>query len=283
MRSDEDSLYGEGGLFFMLRRNKALFFLLGIAASLVVLAGFGRIATQASAQELVRVIPHFGTGTHEILIFSDYFCPHCKIIDEKAEGLLKELLATHKVQIKFIDVPFNRATPIYAKYYLQAVNAQPDLDNALRVRKALFEAAMDKGIRDEEALTRYLAGRQIKWTAMNEKSVFPLMGALIKEHKINQTPTCLIRYSAVDMRRYIGSVEIWNGLQELKNHLSAAVKKRVKIKIATVTQGAKAHTGHGATVTKMFPPGKARRESALMTVWSGTCRQAKWSAPRMRV
>lgn len=204
--------------------KKIKLFLLGAAGCLPILMVLVWPFTQVHGQELVRVIPYFGTGTHEILIFSDYFCPHCKIIDEKAEGLLKELLATHKVQIKFIDVPFNRATPIYAKYYLQAVNAQPDLDNALRVRKALFEAAMDKGIRDEEALTRYLAGRQIKWTAMNEKSVFPLMGALIKEHKINQTPTCLIRYSAADMRRYIGSVEIWNGLQELKNHLSAAVK-----------------------------------------------------------
>ena len=204
--------------------KKIKLFLLGAAGCLPILMVLVWPFTQVHGQELVRVIPYFGTGTHEILIFSDYFCPHCKIIDEKAEGLLKELLATHKVQIKFIDVPFNRATPIYAKYYLQAVNAQPDLDNALRVRKALFEAAMDKGIRDEEALTRYLAGRQIKWASMNEKSVFPLMGALIKEHKINQTPTCLIRYSAADMRRYIGSVEIWNGLQELKKHLSAAVK-----------------------------------------------------------
>ena len=204
--------------------KKIKLFLLGAAGCLPILMVLVWPFTQVHGQELVRVIPYFGTGTHEILIFSDYFCPHCKIIDEKAEGLLKELLATHKVQIKFIDVPFNRATPLYAKYYLQAVNAQPDLDNALRVRKALFEAAMDKGIRDEEALTRYLAGSQIKWASSNEKSVFPLRGALIKEHKINQTPTCLSRYSAADMRRYIGSVEIWNGLQELKNHLSAAVK-----------------------------------------------------------
>ena len=224
MRSDEDSLYGEGDLF-MFRRNKALFFLMGLAACLIVWAGSGRFVTQACAQELVRVVPFFGNGPYEILMFSDYFCPHCKLIDEKAESLLKELSAEGKVKVTFIDVPFNRVTPLYAKYYLQAVNAQPDLDNALRVRKALFEAAMDKGIRDEEKLTAHLATKKIKWAQMNEKSVFPFMGALIKEYRINQTPTCLIKYPAGEIKRYTGRIEIWDGLNELKNHLSHGEKQ----------------------------------------------------------
>ena len=74
--------------------KKIKLFLLGAAGCLPILMVLVWPFTQVHGQELVRVIPYFGTGTHEILIFSDYFCPHCKIIDEKAEGLLKELLAT---------------------------------------------------------------------------------------------------------------------------------------------------------------------------------------------
>lgn len=190
-----------------------------VAACVAVFSGFLPVQ-KACAQELVRIIPFFGDGPYEILMFSDYFCPHCRLIDEKAEPLLKELVAAGKTKITFIDVPFTRITPMYAKYYLQAVNAQPDIDNALRVRKALFEAAMEKDIRNEERLTAHLTIKEIQWAQMNEKSIFPLMGALIKEHKINQTPTCLIKYPAGELKRFTGRIEIWNGLNELKNHLS---------------------------------------------------------------
>lgn len=204
--------------------NKIKLFLLGVAGCLSVLLVLVWPFTQARGQDLVRMIPFFGSGHYKILIFSDYFCPHCKVIDEKAEPLLEELSATGKVKITFIDVPFNRATPMYAKYYLYAVTADPSISYALRVRKALFRAALEKGIRDEGALAAHLVKNKITWKAMNEKSVFPLMSAAVKEQKITHTPTCMIRYSAADVKRYVGDREIWDGLNQLKNYLAGADK-----------------------------------------------------------
>jgi len=59
---------------------------------------------------------------------------------------------------------------------------------------------------------------------MDEKSVFPLMTAVIKEHKINATPTCVIKYSASDVKRFVSTDEIWDGLIKLKAHLETVKK-----------------------------------------------------------
>jgi len=178
-------------------------------------------ASNADAQ---RVIPSMGVAPYEVLMFSDYFCPPCKQIDSKAEPLLKELLASGKVKITFVDVPFHSATPIYAKYYLYAVNANADSGNVFHVRKILFDAAQAKRIQKEDALIAYLKEKKIFWKVMDEKAIFPLLSSLIKENKVDQTPTCIIKYSSMDVKKYVGTEEIWIGLTKLKTHL-ATVKK----------------------------------------------------------
>ena len=59
---------------------------------------------------------------------------------------------------------------------------------------------------------------------MDEKSIFPMLSDIIKENNIDPTPTCVIKYSATDVKKYIGDDEIWNGLTALKTHISAGKK-----------------------------------------------------------
>ncbi len=165
-------------------------------------------------------VPSLGQGSYEVIIFSDYFCPPCKRIDTKAESLMKELLKTGKVKLTFVDVPFNPATPIYAKYYLYAVNKSPVISNVLHVRRILFEAAQSRHIQDEKALLAFLIEKKVAGSPMNERSIFPLLSAVIKEHKIDATPTCVIKYSPADVRKYVGTDEIWDGLTKLKLYLT---------------------------------------------------------------
>ena len=115
--------------------------------------------------------------------------------------------------------PFHNATPIYAKYYLYAANANSSANNILHVRKILFEAAQAKHIQKEDALVAYLKEQKISWKTMDEKSIFPMLSAIIKENKIDSTPTCVIKYSATDVKKYVGDDEIWDGLTKLKLHL----------------------------------------------------------------
>ena len=103
--------------------------------------------------------------------------------------------------------------------HLYAVTADPSISYALRVRKALFRAALEKGIRDEGALAAHLVKNKITGRLMNEK-LFPFMSAAIKSKK---SPTRLPAYqvSAADVKRYVGDREIWMS-EQLKNYLAGA-------------------------------------------------------------
>lgn len=188
-------------------------------------AGFAVVfALFASVAFANPAIPALGSGTYEVIMFADYFCPPCKRIDTKAEALMKELLTTGNVKITFVDVPFNRLTPMYVKYYLYAANAKGEISNILHVRKTLFAAAQEKRIETEDALVQYLKHQKIALKPFNEKFVYPLLSAAIKDNKIDQTPTCVIRYSIAGEKKYIGDIEIWEGLMQLKTLLQPGKK-----------------------------------------------------------
>jgi thiol-disulfide isomerase/thioredoxin len=218
-------LYFLGEVSFpMFRLNKLPLLLFSVLGYLTVLLTFSGSVTPAYGQTNDKVIPSLGNGAYEIILFTDYFCPPCKKIDTKAEPLFKELLVTGRVKITFVDVPFSQATPTYAKYYLYAANADSGMDNILHVRNLFFEAAQVKNIEKEDALIAFLKEKKISWKAMDEKSILPLLSAFIKEHKVNATPTCIIKYSTSDVQRFVGDDKIWDGLTKLKAHL-ATLKK----------------------------------------------------------
>ncbi len=208
----------------MFKINKLPLLLVSVLGYLAVLLTFSGSVTPAYGQDSIQGIPSLGKGPYEVTIFADYFCPPCRRIDKKAEPLLKELLATGQVKITFVDVPLYSATPIYAKYYLYAVNADPGINNVLHVRKVLFDAAQGRNIQTEEDLIAYLKEQKIIWKAFDEKTIFPLLTDIIRKNIIGSTPTCAIKYSATDVKKYIGDDKIWEGLTKLKGHL-AAVKK----------------------------------------------------------
>jgi protein-disulfide isomerase len=184
----------------------------------LILFTFSGSATPAYGQEGPR-IPSLGKGAYEVLFFSDYFCPPCQILDTTLEPVLKDLLAYGNVTITFIDVPFSKATPLYAKYYLYAVQAGADAPEVLRIRRTLFHAAQEKNIQSKELLVNYLKEQKISWKEYDEKTVLQMLNMIIKQNRINSTPTCVIRYSPSDAKKYVGIDEIHNGLSELKSHL----------------------------------------------------------------
>jgi thiol:disulfide interchange protein DsbA len=210
--------------FPMFRVHKLPLLLFSLLGYLTILFTFSGSVTPAYGQDSTSSIPSLGKGKYEIVMFADYFCPPCRRIDTKAEPLLKELLATNKVKITFIDVPFHSATPIYVKYYLYAANANSDANNVLHVRKILFDAAQDRQIQTEKDLIDYLKEQKISWKVMDEKSIFLKLSAIINKNNIKATPTCVIRYSTKDVKKFVGEDEIWNGLTTLKTRISAGKK-----------------------------------------------------------
>jgi hypothetical protein len=208
----------------MFKINKLPLLLVSVLGYLTILFTFSGSVTPAYGQDAPRDIPSLGNGPYEVTVFADYFCPPCRRIDTKAEPLFKELLATGKVKITFVDVPFAQATPVYAKYYLYAVNAGADNKEVLRIRTSLFYAAQAKNIRKEDVLLGYLSEQKIIWKAFDEKPVFQQLSRVIKQHMIDTTPTCVISYSATDVKKFVGTDEIWDGLIQLKAHLEIVKK-----------------------------------------------------------
>ena len=203
----------------MFRIHKLPLFVVSLLGYFIILLTFSGSVTPSYGQDKISDVPSLGQGNYEVILFADYFCPPCRMIDAKAEPVLKELLASEKVKITFVDVPFSHATPIYARIFLYAVNAGAKNEEVLRIRKTLFTAAQVKRIQSQDALINYLIEEKIAGKKLDEKLVFSMWSNLIKEHKINQTPTCIIKYSATDIKKYVGTNEIWDGLLKLKSHL----------------------------------------------------------------
>ena len=90
--------------------------------------------------------------------------------------------------------------------------------------KSFSSAAQEKRIETSEALLGYLKEQKIVGKSFDEKPVFSMLSAMIKENKVDKTPTCVIKYSSMDVKKYVGTEEIWIGLTKLKTHL-ATVKK----------------------------------------------------------
>jgi thiol:disulfide interchange protein DsbA len=210
--------------FPMFRIHKLPLLLFSLLGYLTILFTFSGSVTPAYGQTIDKVVPSLGKGPYEIIMFADYFCPPCRRIDTKAEPLLKKLLTTNKVKITFIDVPIHSPTSIYDKYYLYAINANPGANSVLHIRKKLFDAAQDRHIQTEDALVVYLNEQKISWKIFDEKSMLTMLSDIIKKNKIQATPTCVIRYSASDVRKFVGEDEIWSGLTTLKTHISAGKK-----------------------------------------------------------
>jgi len=210
--------------FPMFKIKKLPLLIVSVLGYLAILLTFSGSVTPAYGQEAVRSVPSLGKGPYEVIMFADYLCPPCRQIDSKTEPLFKELLATGRVRITFVDVPFSRVTPMYAKYYLYSVNAGADEHGILHIRKVLFDAAQVKNIKMEDELIGYLKKQKISWKVMDEKSIFPMLSAMIKENKVDSTPTCVIKYSATDVKIFVGTDKIWDGLTKFKAHL-LTVKK----------------------------------------------------------
>ncbi len=206
--------------FSMLSIYKLPLLLFSLLGYLFILLTFSGSVTPAYGEKNANNVPSLGNGKYEIIVFADYFCPPCKVIDAKAEPLLKELLATGKVKLTFADVPFHKESIFYAKYYLYSANANPEAEKIFHVRRLLFEAAQVKNIEKEKVLLDYLTEQKIELKPFNEKLLFPALTTMIKKHDVRATPSCVVKYSAKDIRKFIGGQDIWNGLMALKDHLS---------------------------------------------------------------
>jgi thiol:disulfide interchange protein DsbA len=185
-----------------------------------LLVFIGSIAPAAGAE--TEAVPSFGQGPREVLIFSDYFCPPCRALEPKLEPVLDALYKQDNVKIRFVDTPMHKETPLFAKFYLYAARATSDYEAVVRARKVLFAlAGKENVIWMDERIEEAFRKEKIAYTPFDFRSVQPALNGLIKQHRVDATPTCVILSPGAKAGKYVGAEDILKGLRALKGSPAA--------------------------------------------------------------
>jgi hypothetical protein len=195
-----------------------------ILSYIFVSFAFNGSTTPAYAEERA-LAPSYGKGSWELIIFTDYFCPPCQRAEADMKPIIEKLLNQGNVQITFVDFPGYPQTSMYAKYFLYAAKADSGYKNSMMAREALFDLATQNNIKTEAALGRAIKEKGIALKVFNHKLVFNQWKMMIDTYNINQTPTCILKYSNKYLRKFSDSDEIHN---ELLPELEAMVIKSKK-------------------------------------------------------
>ena len=178
---------------------------------LVILPGCGKPAPNIEKS----LVPSYGDGSTEVIIFTDYFCPPCQALEPDLEAMLIKLMEKGDVKITFVDAPVSKHTQLYAKCFLYSIHADHDFQGALKTRRILFATAKTNAVFTEEEIASELRGQGIAFRPYDLSEVYSKLNELMKNHGIRSTPTCVVKYSDADVRKYTGPDEIKRGLSLL--------------------------------------------------------------------
>jgi len=172
------------------------------------------ILTAGAAWGQDKTFPTYGTGAVTVRIYTDYFCPPCRGMEPAVEPLLRNLIKKGFITLTLVDTPFSKYTPLYACYFLYALNAKNDFEHALLVRNTLFDAATNRHFTTKERLEEIFKGKGISYTVFEPKPAFDRYNALIKEDSIDATPSCVIIRDG-KKEKFVGGPDIVNALKAL--------------------------------------------------------------------
>ena len=174
---------------------------------------FGLIAAgSGSAAEQNPPFPSYGSGSVEVRLYTDYFCPPCRAMEPDVEPILKDLLKRNAIRLTLVDVPFNEYTPLYARNFLYAIKESNAVEDAFRARNALQQAAANKEITTQARIETLFREKGIAYGVWDPKPAFDRYNVLIKEDKIDATPTCVVIMNG-QKKAFVGGPDIINALK----------------------------------------------------------------------
>ena len=192
-----------------------------ILGYIFVVITFSGSATPAYGAEK-SIVPSYGSGKYELIIFTDYFCPPCQSMESEIDPAVKEFLSGGGVRVTFVDLPIHKETRLYAQYFLYAAKAAKRYETVLHARRVLFSLATNNAAQSEDDLKKALKAEGIPIAVYDLSPVYPALNKIINAYQAKSTPTCIIKYSGDDIRKYTGTFEIRNGLGMLRATLATA-------------------------------------------------------------
>ena len=183
----------------------------------ITLTFTGSMTTAHCAES--TLVPSYGSGPYQMLIFSDYFCQPCQRLEHWLDNEVHELLAKGGITVSFVDLPIYKLTPLYARYFLYAANASQSYKDVLLARRVLFETASCIGAITEPQLENALKARNIPLKPYDVKPVFKQYNDIVRKYQVRGTPNIVFVYSSTDIRKYSGDKDIKKGVSELRTAL----------------------------------------------------------------
>jgi len=177
---------------------------------------FNGSVTPSYAQKIE--FPVFGNAKSqtEIIIYSDYFCPGCRKIDNQINDVLRK--KKDKIKVHFVDVPLHAGSIEYAEIFLYSWFAGgKDLERAIKVREILFHAAETKT--DQRGVLNILNSQKIPYKEDRDdaRAIFRnFYTPSMQKDKINSTPTVVI-VKGNDRESYAGGSKILKALEEISS------------------------------------------------------------------
>ena len=204
-------------MFFLVARHlkKWVIILLVAAGLLLTSFTFNGAVIPSYADESY---PQFGSDKArvEIIVYSDYFCPHCMKIDKQVNTILLKL--KDRARIRFVDVPIHPGSLEYSEVFLYSwFVSGNNLKTAIMVRELLFDEAVKKT--DQAGVIALLKSKGISVKSDKEKarSVFRgFYNESLKTDKVNATPAVVI-VKAGERKKYVGGKEILKALEKLSS------------------------------------------------------------------
>lgn len=180
----------------------------------VIVAGFVFLSA-ISVQAMSDPFPTYGTGAVQVRLYTDYFCPPCRGMEPALEPILKDLVKRKVIKVTLIDVPYSKSSPLYARYFLYALKSKYDFDHALMVRNTLFDATITNQVNTGEKIEELFRSKGIPYKAFEPRPAFDKYNNLIKEDRIDATPSCVIIKSG-KKETFVGGADIIKALKGLK-------------------------------------------------------------------
>lgn len=181
---------------------------------LTLLAAAGLLFFSGPLFAAEPVTTAFGKGAIEVRVYTDYFCGPCQDEEKEVISHITDLVEKNRIRVVFIDTPIHQETVFYAGYFLAALNAKGDFQQAVAARNALFEAAT-KRVEGKEAMEAFLKKKGVEIRLFDTAPVFKIFSGYLKEDRINSTPTCVI-IGPQGKQTLVGKEDIVKGIRALR-------------------------------------------------------------------
>jgi Asp-tRNA(Asn)/Glu-tRNA(Gln) amidotransferase A subunit family amidase len=159
-----------------------------------------------------------GSGSPEVIVFSDYFCGGCYNIEPAMEDVLTDL-SELGAKIVFVDYPSGLSEAVFSKYFLYSANADGSLEEMLRTRRILFDLAQGGTIKSERQLIQELQQKEVQLEPMKVNPILRQWNDLIQKYEIMKTPASAVSWPPRADQRHVGVEEAIQGLMELLEEL----------------------------------------------------------------